>query len=163
MDRVSLSTPWIGFVREIYIIFGQDPEINMIYDDKNIELKIYVNNAIKADAMTQILPAEKSFGNIVLKVSVIPSNNQANPIDLFRNAFAGNPVLSQIIVDDSPTQIGMTHVVFDNKVVQYFNDCLNDPNGLESTLYEDIANDIFVNRDGVFFNTEASDDLIIWP
>ena len=59
--------------------------------------------------------------------------------------------------------VGMSHVVFENRVVQYFNDCLNDPYGLESTLFEDIARDVFIETNGVYFNTEAAEDFEIWP
>ena len=36
-----------------------------------------------------------------------------------------------------------TYVVFKNCVVQFFNDNLNDPHGVLSTLYQDIAREVF--------------------
>jgi len=57
----------------------------------------------------------------------------------------------------------MNHVVFENKVVQYFNDQLDDPYGVKSALYEDLARDVFEDSEGVFFNTQVVDDFDIWP
>lgn len=163
MTKVSVSSPWISEARKIYALFNEDPDINILYDDDACEVKLYVNGSEKADAIAKILPTEKEFGNVTLKITVIPSNTEESPIDIFRKAFAGNPICAEIIVDDNPMSVGMSHVVFENRVVQYFNDCLNDPYGLESTLFEDIARDVFVETNGVYFNTEAAEDFEIWP
>lgn len=49
-----------------------------------------------------------------------------------------------------------TYVVFEKEVVQYWNDNLADYNGLTSTLYQDLAKEIFedANLDGVYFCTD---------
>jgi len=163
MSSVGLSTPWVSEARKIYALFNRDPEIDIVYDDDNTEVKLYVNNPIKATAMASVLPTEKSFGNVTLKITIIPSNDEGSTIDIIRQVFAGNPIVTDIIVDDSPTQVGFNHVLFENNVVQYFNDCLNDPFGLETTLYENLARDVLINTDGVFFNTDGDEDFEIWP
>jgi len=163
MTQVTLSTPWIEFARKLHVLFGQDPDINIIYDNEATEVKLYINNAIKADALSRKLPTEKTFGNVTLKITVIPSNNEDSNTDIFQKIFTGNPILKEIVVDDNPMLPGFTHIIFENKVAQYFNDRLNDPMGLESTLYENLARDIFEDTGEVFFNTEASDSAEIWP
>ena len=167
MSKVALSTPWVSYARMLYMLFGEDPDINIIYDNDACEVRLYVSNSEKANALSKKLPTEKAFGNITLKITVIPGNDEDSPIDIFRKIFTGNPILSEILTEDNPMQIGMSHVIFRNEVVQYFNDCLNDPMGLETTLYEDIAREVFkdMGTDGVFFNTDVADDseIIIWP
>ena len=165
VSKVSLSSPWIGYARKLYMLFGEDPDINIVYGElEGPEVKLYVNNSEKADALTKALPAEKEFGNVTLKITVIPANTEDAPIDIFRKIFTGNPIMAEIVIDESPSQIGMSHVLFVNEVVQYFDDRLNDPMGLETTLYEDLAREVFEQPDGVFFNTELEgDDIIIWP
>lgn len=163
MSKVTLSTPWVSFARKLYCLFGQDPEINIVYIDDEPEVKLYVDNAIKADALASKLPTEKNFGGTILKITVIPSNKQDAPIDIFRKIFTGNPILKDIIVNNDQNAFGFAHVLFEKKVVQYFDDCLNDPNNLETTLYENLARDVFENADGVFFNTDAGNDFEIWP
>lgn len=165
MPNVSASTPWMSFARKLYMLFGQDPDIQLVYNDVDVpEIKLYVNNAIKADALGKKLPTSVEFGNVSLKITVLPSNTEESDIDIFRNIFTGNPIFKEIIVGETtPLSPGFNFVVLENKTAQFFDDQLNDPNGLESTLYEDIAREIFMDEKGVFFSTETSDDVVIWP
>lgn len=45
-----------------------------------------------------------------------------------------------------------------NKVVQYFNDDLGDAHGVCSTLYQEIAKDVFGEHEGIFFCTNLPAD-----
>ena len=49
------------------------------------------------------------------------------------------------------------YVLFNKKVVQYYNDNIGDLNGIKSILAEDIARDIFVSRPGVFYCTNVAE------
>ena len=162
MSSVTLSSPWVSEARKLYMLFGQDPEIDVVYVAEDQEVKLFVNNPTKADALAKKLPAEKTFGNVTLKITVIPSNTEESTIGYFQKIFAGNPIVEEIVSDDT-VPFGLSHVVFKNKVVQYFDDCLNDPVGAESTLYEDLAREVFVDFDGVYFNTSVDDEFEIWP
>ena len=156
-NGLKLSSPWMTFYKEINELFKEDPEIKIVYDEDAVEIKLYVDNDEKASALSQILPSEKVFGNVVLRINVIPSNNlNSHKLDLFRKAFEGNKALSYIW---SAEETGgyvppMSYVVFKNKVVQFFNDDLRDPHGLCSTLYQNIAEDIFPNIQGIYFCTD---------
>jgi hypothetical protein len=152
---MKLSSPWVEFYREIEALFAEDDEVKVVYDEENNEVKLYVENARKADALTQLLPAEKTFGNVTLKVTVIPANDaKVSKADLIAEAFEGNPALSY--VQHVGAVIGeFDYAVFKNKVVQFFDDNLSDINGNKSTLYENIAKDVFGENVGVFFCTEA--------
>lgn len=164
VNTLDLSTPWVEYARKIYILFGQDPEISVIYDPDTITVKLYVNNGDKADAIAKILPAEKIIGNITIKVVVIPNNEEDTIVDIYRKAFNGNPIFSDIITTNSnPIAETFVHVMFEPEVVQFYNDQLNHPDGMATMLYEDVARDIFVSKPGVFFNTETGDDFIVWP
>ncbi len=164
---MKLSAPWVNFYRELEALFAQDPEVRVVYEEETNEVKLFVENARKADALAQLLPAEKAFGNVTLKIAVIPANDEGvSKAELIAEAFDGNPALSYIQHVDAV--IGsFDYAVFENKVVQYFNDDLSDLNGLKSTLYQDIAKDVFGEDAGVFFCTEApaslSKPLGEWP
>ena len=58
---------------------------------------------------------------------------------------------------DAETPMGSFHyAVFQSKVVQFFNDDMSDINGNCTTLYQEIAKDVFSGRaEGVFFCTAA--------
>lgn len=156
MSQTKLSAPWITYVHEIQKMFEKDNEVRIIYDDENKEIKIFVDSEQKAEALDKILRHEKTFGNVVLKITVYPSNKEKDILDVFNDAFFCNPVLSYTVPIESP--LG-THrfAVFNGKVVQFYNDQLDDLNGNKTTLYQEIAKDIFEDGLAVNFCTEPVD------
>jgi hypothetical protein len=48
----------------------------------------------------------------------------------------------------------ITYVIFKKEVVQYYDDNLGDAHGNRTTLYEQIANQIFEDREGIYFCTD---------
>lgn len=160
---MKLSAPWVEFYRELEALFAQDPEVKVVYEEENNEVKLFVETARKADALTQLLPAEKTFGNVTMKITVVPANNlEVSKADLIAEAFDGNPALSY--VQHVNAVVGaFDYAVFQNKVVQFFDDNLSDINGNKSTLYENIAKDVFGSDIGVFFCTEAGSNELVKP
>ena len=156
---VKLSPPWITFVHEVQALFGDDPEIKISYDDNGYKLKLFVDNSDKATALAKLLPEKKEFGNVVLSIEIIPANQNDIPIDqVFQKAFSGNPVLSMATSYDTPFG-NISYAVFQKKVVQFFNDQMDDINGNKSMLYQGIAKDVFGMDHGIFYCTEASENL----
>lgn len=159
---MKLSAPWVNFYNEIKALFEQDPEIKISFDEETPEVKLFVENNRKADALTQLLPAEKEFGNVTLKVTVVPANEELSKLDLISEAFFGNPALSYVW--KAVTPLGeFDYAVFENKVVQYFNDDMRDINGNRSTLYQELAKDVFGEEANLCFCTEAVDRGLIKP
>lgn len=158
MKKLGLSSPWITYWHEIEELFGHDPEISVVYEEDEKTVKLYVRNSAKAEALTQLLPPEKTFGNVKLKIEVVPANVGEMKIgELYEVAFKDNPVFSYVSGGDNIMTEDMTYVVFRNRVVQFFNDNLNDINGNTSTLYENIARDVFedVVEPGTCFCTDT--------
>lgn len=157
MAKLKISAPWVTFYNEMEAFFKEDPEVHVVYDEETYAVELYVDNAAKASALEQVLVKEKTFGNITQTVTVIPANSMGAPTKefLFKNALDRNPALSYIQTVNGIFMNGLTYVVFINKVVQYWNDDIGDVNGLCSTLYQDIAADIFKDRPGVFFCTDV--------
>lgn len=156
--KPTLSPPWFKYFREIEALFLKDPEVTVSFDEITMTLKLYVNNEDKAEALTRLLPNEKSFGSIVLTINVVPANNfEEQKIDLFRKAFDGNKAVSYITTVGGSMLPPINYIVFRNEVVQFFNDNLDDINGNYSTLYQEIAKDIFGSMPGIFFCTDKKD------
>ena len=163
MAIVKMSPPWITFYRKIKALFQKDPEIKVIFDEDEMEVKIYVENNVKADALTSILPMVKEFGNVTIDVTVIPNNSKdTKKLELYTNsnafeiAFDNNGAVDMI----KNIQLGaqnFTYIVFNKEDVQFFTDDLSDLYGLSSTLYQDIAKEIFEDVRGVFFCTNSKD------
>lgn len=160
MGVVNLQSPWVTFAEEIKELFKDDPQIHYEYDGQ-YEVKLYVDDAEKADALMKLIPPLKVFGNVTLKITVIPADAEGTQDTkaLFEKAFAGNPVLSFVATQDDPS-VGpvATYVVFENKVVQFYNDDLSDYYRNKSTLYQDIALEVFGDKFGAYFCTDIPAD-----
>lgn len=153
MATVNLSSPWCILYREISAMFAEDKDVKVVLDDEKYTISVYVEDPVKAEAISMLLAPERYYGNIHVKVLVIPANGKsAEPLgsleDVFQAAFKGNAALSYTKRIDLPMLNNNVYVVFKNAVVQYFNDDLRDVNGFCSTLYQEIAKDIFADIDG---------------
>lgn len=160
MSIIILPAPWITFYREVRALFGADPEIHMVYDDVERELSLYVENPAKADALARLLPAKREFGNVTMRLTVVHANPPTAgdaPLTLYETAFEGNPAFAYVRRTPGILSFDLVYVVFKRRVVQFFNDSLGDVNGNCSTLYENIARDLFEGRDGVFFCTDTEE------
>lgn len=169
MAKVKLSSPWVTYYREMQAFFAEDPDVTILYDEDEMEVKVLVAGGVKADALTHLLVPEQEFGNVKLKITVIPANGKPTPKALlseeaphylavrFNEALNSNALFAYTRVVDGLLTFDATYVVFEKKVVQYFSDDLGDLNGFESTLAETIARDIFVQRNGLFFCTSIDD------
>lgn len=156
MSKLGLSSPWVNFYKELEALFAKDPEVKVVYDEEKNDVKLYVDNLAKADALAQLLPVERTFGNITITVTVIPANKEgASKIQLFRTAFEGNGAFNYTASAEGIFTNPIHYVVFANEVVQYFNDDLSDAHGVRSTLYQDIAEDVFENHESVYFCTNV--------
>ena len=141
-------------------MFKGDPEVMVVYDEDNRDIKLYVENSKKASALEKILPKEKKFGRIIQRISVIPANGlcSVEKEELFKAALEGNNAVSFIRSVEGIFANSMTFVVFKKEVVQFWTDNIGDYFGLRSTLYQNIAEEIFENTDGVYFSTDETDD-----
>ena len=127
----------------------------MVYDDVEMEVKLYVENADKATALEKMLPKVQEFGNVKLYITIVPANGLTTTTgyDVLK-AFDGNCAVYETHVIDGFMQNKMTFIVFKKVVVQWYSDNIGDWHGLTSTLYQDLAKDIFGNIDGVYFCTD---------
>ena len=160
--RLKLSPPWITYINKLEALFDGDPAIAFNIDMSVPSVTLSGYNGDKNAALLKLLPSEKAFGSVILKINIDdPISNIAFPTPkaLFDTAFEGNPAYAYSI---SPTEEGywffsFTYVVFKNCVVQFFNDNLNDCHGLISTLYQDIAAEVFekAGLTNVYYNTDV--------
>jgi len=165
MANMKLSPPWAIFYREVQVLFGDDPEIHVVYDEEKEIIKLFVENPEKAELLARLLPTKKTFGRVSVDLQVIPADGKELITDdlenvdasVFENVFKGNPAFAY--AKTFPNLFGtlVTYVVFEPVVVQFYTDDISDIDGKRSTLYEYLAKDIF---DGVpvNFNTDMIRD-----
>ena len=161
--KVSLSPPWYIYYRKLQALFGDDYQIQMFFDEGSNAIKMYVDNADKADAIGCLLPASVTFGDVYIEIQVIPTNgfvDKASNYDmdnLFFTAFYDNPAFCDVKTYDDPFMSNpMTYVTFAKKVVQFYTDNIEDIHGLCSTLYQDIAKDV-LTPEHVFYCTAPTE------
>ena len=166
MDNVRLKIlpPWTLVIRQVEALFDGDPQIacNDNFSGANPSIVLACNNGDKVAALQQILPEEITFGNVKLKITIdgTPANRTfRSKVELFDTAFKGNPAYAYSVcpAEEGYQWIGTTYVVFNNCVVQFAADNLNDCHGVISTLYQDIAEEVLTGpaTDGVFYNTNV--------
>lgn len=157
--NLNLSSPWVIYARKIQALFSPDPDIHLEFIDDKCELRLYVESQSKAEALMEILPMEVAFGNVTLKIMVVPADNAIkSKISLFKKAFDGNPIVDHITTVTDPAEfgVGSSYISFKKEVVQFFNDDLTDENRVCSTLYQDIAADIFGEIEDIHFCTAVT-------
>ena len=108
MAKLGLSSPWVIYYKKVDAMFKYDDEVHVLYDEDKMELRLYVEDTIKAAALEQLLPTAKGFGNLELKITIIPANDDIpydahleatytlpdDPETLFNMAFRDNEVFS---------------------------------------------------------------------
>ena len=158
-----LSPPWETLQHMVQKLFEKDPEVHFEWVEDTRTINLYVDNQWKADALTQLLPASKDFGNVTAYINIIPANQEEpSKIELFRRAFEGNEAVSCFYTGCGPTQ-DISYIAFEPEVIQFFNDQYDDINGLKSTLYADMAREVFGDQGLIFFCTDPLDESYTIP
>ena len=160
-NSIQLSSPWMNFYRELDALFGGDPDINIEYNQEENNIDFYVDNEEKAEALQTLLPFSKAFGNVTVFINIIPCNTEKTiNHNIFEKAFKGNPAFAYTVDSE---KLPIHYVVFKNKVVQYFNDAINDAPGVKSTIYQEIAKDVFGEVNGTYFCTDLENKELGMP
>ena len=162
MAIIKKSAPWVTYYREVNELFKKDNGVLVLFDEENLELKLCVKDQTKANAIQYLMPIQKEFGNVILKINVIPANgkelrgvNTSNILTIACDAFRDNDAV--YMVTDVRAMFDLVYVIFRKEVVQYFDDNIGDINGNCSTLYEVIARDVF-NDVGIKYCTDCGQE-----
>lgn len=139
MSDVSILSPWNCFYKEVECLFEDDPEVKVVIEDKHV--KLYVSTADKAEALEEILPTEKVFGNVVVKITVYPPNfSNMSDAEIYEKAFSGNNKFVYVKVDEGDLgRPSRTYVCFSRMAAQYYSDNLKDVNRNTNLLVEDLV------------------------
>lgn len=164
---LNQSPPWVAHARKIKAIFDYDDDVDVVYDNDDLVVRLLVRGQAKADAIDKLINHEVEFGNVTLTVSVVPANGEETPASICRDAFYGNEAVNEIYTSTEGFGHDMAFVVFEPIVSQFFNDNLASPFGVESYLFEDMARDVFA-LDGAVYSTDIDEEgfgtpLGEWP
>lgn len=153
-NNVNMSAPWNILFKQIKELFKYDSEITVCYtEEEPYIIDILVDSEDKFNALTQLMPPEKEFGNVKVQIRVVSSNKEKTDRELFETLFKGNQIFSRVISSKLPTGDEIGFVMFQPWVAQYYADNLRDPFGNNNELYADIAREVFGPRDGMQYST----------
>ena len=173
MATLKLSSPWVEFYRKVNALFEGDNDIRVVFDEEEPRLRIYVDDDQKARALDALLGTERTFGNVKLAIEVFPANDKVELLsattgytktekeNLVQMLFLKNPNVYSIKVIENFFDGTVTYVIFEKKVVQYFDDDLSSFYGLKSTLFETIAKDILSPVAGVYYCTCNNEPIAV--
>lgn len=154
-NLIELSPPWVIYVKKLEALFNQDPDIRTEFNEDDNEFILRVEDPVKAAALDELLPTFVDFGSVELCITVIPANSEYTVADLYKMAFNRNPIFKSVEVVNGDGLFPANYCIFKNEVVQYAADDLSSYYGLQSTLYEDIAEEIFEGKhNGIYFCTD---------
>lgn len=155
MENTKLSPPWVFYFDELVALFAKDPQVRVTADDSCKDIKIYVDNAEKAEALAEILPPVMKYGNIEQKITVVPANAKLenSKMKFFLAAFKDNPAVAYTTTRTDSVGTEYNYIVFAGDVVHIYNDSIQALDGKQAILYENIARDVFPYYDGIFFAT----------
>ena len=152
--EVALSSPWMTYYKKLVALFGDDPELDVLWDDDTKTVTIESVNTFKIMALEKLLNPTVVFGNITVTVKCLVKNGAEESLSaVFKTAFAGNPHFSQVI-DAKVVAMNETFVLFQPEVIQFFNDDTTDYYSNWNGLSEDIMRDIIKKDIRVNIGTE---------
>ena len=159
-NRMKTAYPWVIYYRKLCCLFNPDPDIEIQYNngEKYPAIRIYVKSIDKANALCRLLPEEKDFGNVTLKIIIVPpSTDDVSKADLIACAFRDNPVFEGVKTLSTP---GGTDyfAMFIKEVVQYDADDISDWYRQQSTLYQDIAKEILGEEENLHYCTDKYEE-----
>ncbi len=155
-DEIKLSAPWDVHARKVFELFRYDDEVTVEYDEAAPMLTIRVANAVKAEALEELLPSHVTFGNVSLEIEVIPSNDEPTEDQIWRQAFDGNPILAEVDVDQLIDGTPVTYALFEPEVVQVYADDISSPYGIQTLTYEQLAREVLDAGDVMISSDLAS-------
>lgn len=155
--NLDKRAPWYDLYHELEGLFAYDEDVNVVFDKVKLEVKLYVTGAAKAAALSRLIADHKSFGNIEVPIDVIPSNDGESVASLVKTAFAGNPIVADII--EVPGDVAIlgdaTYLVVQNETIQYDGDNLASPWGIETVTVEEALKDVVADLNGLLISTDA--------
>ena len=157
---LKLSSPWMNYYKAMKAFFDKDPDVRVVFDEQTNKVNVYVEDEYKAVALDNLLIPVQEFGNITIRINVIPANGTflgdvvfEDQTDLIKAAFKYNDAVDSIKSWQFAVNASYTYVLFKDEVVHYFNDDLSSYTGHAHTLMQNIGDKIMKMPSGVFLDT----------
>lgn len=156
VEKVDASAPWLEHYHKVEQIFLSDDDVIVSYDDDSKTVKVYVKGTDKAEALAKYIKPEIDFGNVTLHVDVIPDNEEKSTAETLQDAFAGNELFVGI-VEEAVYGGTINYAVFKPETLQFWNDNIGSPFGVQTMTVEQVAKDVFQMDDALMCSDLKAD------
>ena len=141
----GIASPWAVYAGRVAALFAGDKDVKVTYDNDEPKVTLFVDGEDKADAILGLLPGSMQFGNVTLDVCVVPSNREPSEADLYRVAFAGNPVFMGVAEGYGPAG-DIAYALFAPEVVQLREDDISEYGGLTTLTVAELAESVLAKK-----------------
>ena len=158
-NKVKMSPPWDGHMSMLASFFAGDSRVKVGYCGDNNVGTIEVFDTKMYVALQQVMRQKVKFGNVTLKISIIPANSvkafkgEMTDLQALKEVLKGNPAFSKI-KSEKGGMFDFVFCIFKPLVIQWYNDNLGNPWKLTTSTYEKQADFVFKRELGVSFTTE---------
>lgn len=156
--EIKLSPPWDGYMHMLASFFKGDGRVIVgACDDKRVGT-IEVFDTKMYCALEQVLNKRIRFGNVVLKIRIVPANglkafkNTMTDLAALKVVLSKNPAFAKFITRKTPVG-NMVFCMFKPVVLMFYNDNLASPYKKTTAVYEAAAFHVFKDC-GVSYATE---------
>lgn len=150
MEAIKISPPWYTYWNMVNSLFEKDEEVTVGQIDKledgvTYGFTIEVRSHDKWAALKEILPEQKTFGKVALKIDIIDKDEThgKSVAGLFKKAFKDNPIVDEVLELEDHVHSKHTFVMFAPEVFQFYNDNMMDLNGNWTGIAEQMAKEVF--------------------
>lgn len=157
-EKVRLSPPWDGHMSKLASFFKGDDRVRVGTCGMGYVANIEVFDTKMYSALEQVLNKRIRFGNVVLKINLVPANGvkafkgEMTDLAALKVVLKDNPAFAKIV--SRKTELGNNvFVLFKPVVLMWYNDNLASPYKQSTSVYELEAQIVFKDL-GVSYSTE---------
>lgn len=141
--------PWYDYVKKIELFFKKDPDIYIEFNCASYVLDIYTNNQFKAAALQYFLPTCVDFETVEIDININSLINEKTYNPEYITPYGHLSLLAQ----DNPIFVSVNLNDFTNIVEVIFSATIIHYGENKSTLYENIAREIFHPDNTIIYTT----------
>ena len=158
-EDANISAPWIEYLHKVNAAFGCDPGITVDAGDADasggfLTIELLCKSFSKCEALKKVLANPGEIGGVRIDMKVTYTGTEHDKeVELYKTALQGNPLFNSIWETEDP-RFHCTHsfVLFNNEIVQFFNDDISDYYGCTNMVPEDLFREVLAPTAEVKFN-----------
>lgn len=159
-ETVKMSPPWDGYMNMLASFFRGDDRIRVgCGTDKRVGTVAVFDSKMYA-ALEQVLKTRVRFGNVVLRINIVPADGlkafkgEMTDLEALRCVLSKNPAFAKFV--SRKTELGnFVYCMFKPVVLMWHNDNPASPYKQTASVYETAALEVFKSaKIGISYATE---------